>query len=176
MRAFLLAATLGVGLMAGSYPAGAGQTVPYCARKCDYLLGSGTDRFRACVDSCEGRVPPVSHAPPASSCTDCPTYKGEFSLENTSGAPINYQVKWGNGPWKSFTVKVGYTTTHSYGLDEDGEAPVPRVRFDRIGGDGAYTEQVYEMDFHKVGEGRGSPKKYVFRYAADKVHLDIKAK
>ncbi len=30
------------------------------------------------------------------SCADCPSYKGAFSIENATGVTISYQVKWGS--------------------------------------------------------------------------------
>jgi hypothetical protein len=118
------------------------------------------------------------------SCADCPSYKGAFSLENTTGVTVKYQVKWGSSrQWKSMTLESGKIMTHSYPLDDAGQAPVPYVRFDKIGGDSSYTAQEYEMDFRKVGyAGYGArpntsgPKPYVFRYAANGRSLDIKAK
>ena len=104
------------------------------------------------------------------------SYRGAFSLDNTTGTTMHYQVKWGNGRWKSETLNTGLTRTHWYPLDGADKAPTPYVRFDRIGGDGAFTEREYEMDFFKVGPGRTKPKEYRFKYAADGRHLDIKAK
>jgi hypothetical protein len=106
------------------------------------------------------------------------TYRGAFSLENSTGVAINYQVKWGsNEQWTSEKLNSGIIRTHWYPLDSAGKAPAPYVRFDRIGGDSAYQEQEYHMEFYKVGsDGSGDPKRYIFRYASDGRHLDIKAK
>src|SRR5262245_21062638 len=53
-------------------------------------------------------------------CDDCSTNKGAFSLENGSRVPIEYQVKWGDGAWVSHTLKVGHTDTHSHPAKGDG--------------------------------------------------------
>lgn len=132
-------------------------------------------------------APGLAQAEPlGSSCSDCPSYRGAFSITNNTGVPIHYQVRWGSKhEWKSITLQSGYQETHSYPLGEDKHArvPTPYIRFDRIGGDGgAVTWQEYKMQFHAVGYAGYGPKKnttepkpYVFRYAADGRHLDLKA-
>jgi hypothetical protein len=122
----------------------------------------------------------------ASSCADCPSYRGAYSIENATNVTINYQYRWGtSNAWKSAKLRSGMTDTHSYPIGEsrNGKAPIPYVRFDRIGGDTVYQKREYEMDFHAVGYAgygpkvnRTQPKRYVFRYASDGRHLDIKAK
>jgi hypothetical protein len=107
--------------------------------------------------------------------------KAAFSLANDTGITMNYQVKWGNNQWKSFTLENGRIYTHSYALNNNGEFLSPSVRFDRIGGDSSYTEKVYDMDVTQVGSGgfgghRSEPKKYYFEFSADNRHLNIYAK
>ena len=121
------------------------------------------------------------------SCADCPSYSGEFSIENTTGVTIHYQVRWGNKhPWKNITLESGHIMKHSYPLGDNPQkaVPTPYVRFDRIGGDGyKFTAQEYRMEFYPVGyAGYGpgqryktEPKRYVFRYAANGRDLDVKA-
>jgi|SRR5262245_48073877 len=103
-------------------------------------------------------------------------YSGAFSLDNSTGTTIHYQVKWGSGHWKSETLPNRIVRTHSYPLDHADKAPTPYVRFDRIGGDNAITDKEYEMHFYKVGPGRPHAKEYFFQYASDGRHLDIKAR
>jgi hypothetical protein len=120
------------------------------------------------------------------SCADCPNYVGAFSIENTTGAVVNYQYRWGNQhPWKRMSLASGRIETHKYPLGEDPnrKVPTPYVRFDRIGGDSAVTMQEYRMKFHAVGyAGYGpsksvtEPERYVFRYAANGHDLDLKTK
>ena len=120
------------------------------------------------------------------SCADCPNYSGAFSIENSTGVTIHYQVKWGESrPWKSITLNTGQVETHSYPLGEDPHAKVliPYVRFDRIGGDGKYTPQEYRMHFFAVGyagygPGRANtkPKAYYFQYGADRRTLNLFAR
>ena len=117
---------------------------------------------------------------------DLPSSRGAFSIENTTGVTIPYQVKWGeDGQWKSISLRSGHTETHSYPLGEErnAKAPRPYVRFDRIGGDGRVTLKEYHMEFHRVGyAGFGpntnntEPKRYYFKYAADGKSLDILAR
>jgi hypothetical protein len=115
------------------------------------------------------------------SCADCSSSnKAAFSLRNKTGVTIKYQVKWGNGQWKSFTLEDGYTYTHSYALNDNGEFSSPYVRYDRIGGDSGYTEKAWPMGVNQVGSGgyggrRSEPKKYYFEYAADNRHLNVYA-
>jgi hypothetical protein len=128
--------------------------------------------------------PVVAQSEPlGTSCADCPSYSGAFSIENKSRVSIYYQYRWGNKhPWKSTSLGSGRVNTHSYplGSDKNAKAPSPFVKFDRIGGDTVYTGKVYDMDFHAVGySGYGAkknttkPKRYYFEYAADRKHLKL---
>jgi len=120
-------------------------------------------------------------------CSDCPYYKGEFSISNNTGVAINYSVRWGNqSQWKKMRLESGRRMTHRYplGYNRNASAPTPYVRFDRVGGDGAnFTSQEYRMEFYAVRYGgygpptqnTTEPKRYVFRFAANGRDLDIKA-
>ena len=82
---------------------------------------------------------------------DLPSYKGAFSITNQTGVTLHYQVKWGEkSAWKSIEVRNGVTETHSCPL-ENGRAPTPYVRFDKVAGDNRFTEQEYRMEFYRVG-------------------------
>jgi hypothetical protein len=120
------------------------------------------------------------------SCEDCPSYRGAFSIENNTGKTIQYQVRWGsNHAWKSITLRSGMKETHSYPLGENKNAkvPTPYVRFDGIGGDGSrVTLTEYRMSFYAVGyagytdvahQNRMQPKRYYFEYASDRRHLNL---
>jgi hypothetical protein len=126
-------------------------------------------------------APIVAHAGciddpcPHPSQTSSPHYSGTgaFSVANNTGVTIPYRVKWGNGPWTTETLNTGRQLIHSHPLDAAGNAPVPYVDFDRIGGDGQnVTDQGYRMEFYNVGSGQ-SPKAYYFKYAADGHHLNL---
>jgi|SRR5262245_54724796 len=120
------------------------------------------------------------------SCADCPNYSGAFSIENKTGITINYQYRWGNRhPWKSMSLRSGWIETHSYPLGENRNAqvPSPYVRFDRIGGDGRYTNKEYLMEFYATGYAgygptvnRTEPKRYYFEFANDGRHLNLYAR
>jgi hypothetical protein len=124
--------------------------------------------------------------PLGTSCADCPSYKGAYTIENKTHITINYQYRWGDKhPWKDASLGKGMINTHSYPLGEDQNAkvPTPSVRFDRIGGDAVYTADDYRMDFHAVGYGGyGShknttePKPYYFEFARDGKHLGLYAR
>ena len=119
------------------------------------------------------------------SCADCASYSGAYSIENSTGVTISYEYKWGNGPWKHMSLQSGHTETHSYPLGENRNCrvPPPYVRFDRIGGDAQFTPQEYHMQFYAIGyAGYGAatnntkPKQYYFKYADDHRTLNLFAR
>jgi hypothetical protein len=120
------------------------------------------------------------------SCADCPSYSGSFSIENSTNTTVSYQVRWGNKhQWKKMVLASGQTMKHSYPLGENPHAKVPQpyVRFDNVGGDGRITLTEYKMKFHATGyAGYGpkvnttQPKAYFFQYAADGRQLDLLAR
>jgi hypothetical protein len=120
-------------------------------------------------------IPAVANAQAVgTSCADCASLRAEFSIENKTGVTIHYEVKWGNHEWKPVTLRSGYTETHSYPLDNNGKAPSPYVRYDKIGGDNAITLQEFHVTFFAVGYAGYGPKantarakRYYFEYAAD---------
>ena len=119
------------------------------------------------------------------SCADCPSYDGAFSISNDTGALIHYQMRWGNrANWKRIELPTGRLETHRYPLGSDaaGRAPIPFVRFDDVADDHRVTFREYRMEFHAVGYAgygpkvnRTEPKRYHFEYSADRRHLDLKA-
>jgi len=115
---------------------------------------------------------------------DLPNYRGAYSIENTTGVTIPYEYRWGNkSEWKKMSLRSGVIETHSCPLGQDGKAPIPYVRFDRIGGDNSVTFKEYRMEFRAVGyagygpsENKTEPMRYVFRYAANGRDLDLNVK
>ena len=113
--------------------------------------------------------------------------KGAFSISNDTGATIHYQIRWGNEPWKDQTLRSGWVRRHWHTLDSQGRAPRPYVRFDRIGGDGKYTEQIQQVGFYNVWD-RGPvpvidiqwnitpPKAYYFEYSPNGREIYLKEK
>jgi hypothetical protein len=102
---------------------------------------------------------------------------GMFSVRNPTGATIRYSVRWGSdGDWERHTLAPGQASRHWYKLDRNDRAPAPYVRFDNTGGDGRVTFTTYHMKFRKVvsRDGRAVPKQYVFEYAADGRHLNLR--
>jgi|GraSoiStandDraft_5_1057265.scaffolds.fasta_scaffold72808_2 hypothetical protein len=119
--------------------------------------------------------------PIGTSCADCPSYSGAFSINNQTGQTIKYQVRWGQkNNWKNIVLENGRIETHSYPLGDNpnGRAPAPHVRFDNIVNDGRNTMQDYHMQFRTVGYAgfgpkvnRSEPKRYFFRYAGNRLDL-----
>jgi hypothetical protein len=114
------------------------------------------------------------------SVADAPNLSGSFVIHNPTNTAINYQVKWGKGEWKSFTVKPGFKYTHTHSLDANNKAPAPYVRFDNYGGDGKVTNTEVHMKFGLVGYAGYGPVGYVdkawhyeFKYRPDRRNLDL---
>jgi hypothetical protein len=129
-------------------------------------------------------VPVAAQEHVGTSQADLPSYRGAYSIENKTGVTIPYEYRWGNkGEWKKMSLRSGAIETHSCPLGQDGKAPIPYVRFDRIGGDSSVTIKEYRMKFHAVGyagygprENKAEPMRYVFRYAANGRDLDLNVK
>jgi hypothetical protein len=117
--------------------------------------------------------------PLGSTCSDCAAYRGEYSIENHTGAPLVYEFRWGdNDPWRPVILANDTIRTHTYPLGDDPQAaiPTPSVRFSRHtcrGGLCAGPWRTSVMDFYavRVDPGftapgtvikRGSPKPYMF--------------
>jgi hypothetical protein len=113
------------------------------------------------------------------SCADCPSYRGAFSIENETQAPVTYQMRWGEkNPWKQFVLPSRRIETHSYPLGEDKnkKIPIPQVRFDSLS---AGFHQ-YDMQFYAVGyagygpsENTTKPKRYAFKLSSPRAGLDL---
>lgn len=106
------------------------------------------------------------------------------TLHNYTSNHLNYHIRVrsnlsGNlewGEWKSYWHKYpnrGYQW-HSFYEDVEGI----QIRFDRIGGDGKYTEQVYDLGFNRVVKssrdlGHHDGKPYRFQFDRGGRHLDL---
>ena len=144
--------------------------------------------FRGAVVAFFALVPIAAFAQEqvGTSCADCPAYSGAYTIENATGITIHYQYRWGNSSeWKRMTLGSGATEKHFYplGADPNKKVPTPYVRYDRVGGDSGVTLQEYKMEFHAVGyagygprQNRTQPKRYVFRFAANRRDLVLEAK
>ncbi len=119
------------------------------------------------------------------SCADCPSYSGAFSIRNGTGQLIKYEYRWGtNHPWQSMALRSGLTETHSYPLGDNpnGKVPAPYVRFDNTANDGRTTWTEVHMRFHAIGYAgfgpnvnRAQPLRYHFQYSPDLRHLSLVA-
>jgi len=56
--------------------------------------------------------------------------RGSFVVNNPTNGKINYEMKWGGGEWKQYTLEPGERRFHSFTLSVHGEVPAPRVRYD----------------------------------------------
>jgi hypothetical protein len=89
-----------------------------------------------------------------------------FVIRNPTNVAINYQIKWGDGDWKSIRVNAGYCYEHYHPLDADDMAPRPYIRFNGVGnGDKEYCLGFYATRYPSNG------KRYVFRYAGRRLDL-----
>ena len=54
------------------------------------------------------------------------------SIANRTSITINYEFRWGNGPWEKVSVLPGHTMNHSwkYEFPGQGVSPVKMIRFD----------------------------------------------
>jgi hypothetical protein len=94
------------------------------------------------------------------SCEDCATTVGAFTLVNQTGSPIHYSVKWGSGGnWNKIALASGRIETHSHALDGNGRAPTPYVIFDKVLNDGKVTDKEYRMEFAQVVHGGFGPRR-----------------
>jgi hypothetical protein len=93
-----------------------------------------------------------------STTSDAPNLKGQFVLHNDTTVTRHYQIKWGNGEWKKYTLEPGYETAHSYPLDKNGRAPSPYIRLDSKADDNKVTWKDYHLHFGKVGYAGYGPK------------------
>src|SRR5262245_38725905 len=75
---------------------------------------------------------------------------GAFTIRNPTSGWRWYQVKWGRGKWRTYSLPPGSARHHSHPLGGDGRAPAPSIRFDYIVGDNAVTNRTYELDFYAV--------------------------
>jgi hypothetical protein len=85
-----------------------------------------------------------------------------FAVKNTTDVTVYYEVKWGNGGWKTYTLSPGMTRRHFYRDDPDRPAPQAELRFDAVIGDEALTFRTHGMPTELVDELRKAP---VFTFA-----------
>jgi len=93
---------------------------------------------------------------------------GSFVVKAPNNGTVKYQVKWGNGEWKSYTLYAGDIGYHAYPLDALGCAPSPRIRFDGVGN----GNLLYGVDVYAV-ENPWRGKQYVFQYSNRGTCLDL---
>lgn len=97
---------------------------------------------------------------------------GSFVMRNPTDVAIHYQVKWGDGEWKSYTVEPGEKRFHAYSLDKDNTIPSPYVRFDYICGDGKVTYKSYHMECYTCGDPwRGKSNHFAYSPGGNYLYL-----
>ena len=87
-----------------------------------------------------------------------------FTVRNPRSVGVNYQIKWGDGDWQSFSVNAGFSRYHAFPVDADGRTPRPQIRYDYILGDGAVTYRACSLNTYtsrRLSVDSGKP--YVFR-------------
>ncbi|QDT71725.1 hypothetical protein [Lacipirellula limnantheis] len=97
---------------------------------------------------------------------------GAYVVCNPTSTALHYQVKWGDGEWKSYCVYPGYVKSHYHELDCEGAAPKPRVRFDYVGGDEQVTYQTYAVDMTAT-DCPSNGKRYTFKFSRCGTYLEL---
>jgi hypothetical protein len=99
-----------------------------------------------------------------------------FGIQNTSNVPLNYQIRWGDGEWKTSTVAAKSGRIHWNTADNSGR---PEIRFDSSA-DPGFQEKSYVLDTYFSYLGRGvTPRmqyeamQYVFRYDNTGRNVDV---
>jgi hypothetical protein len=114
----------------------------------------------------------------ATSQADLASYVAKFSLKNNSDLSIGYQIKWGNGPWKSFRLEPGQTWDHWADVT-NGRYPTPHIKFYNVAG--ANSTKEYRLEGYDVGyNGYGAnppysttPKMYDFSNTVNNNTVDL---
>jgi hypothetical protein len=87
-----------------------------------------------------------------------------FQVHNRTGQSVTYQVRWGAGPWRQYTLAPGKALRHHVYADFGMASPTPRMRFSRQAG-GTVTEftpstrrvqnlaDAYRYEFRATGGG-----------------------
>ena len=139
-----------------------------------------TARIAAVLALLAFAVPAVAQDRIGTSRADAANANGAFVLTNSTGATLNYQVRWGGVRWSRHTLAPGESRTHSHPLTSRGTAPAAEVRFDSVGGDRRTRYETREVRFGRVGFDGIGPGGYVnnaveyeFRFARDGKRLDV---
>lgn len=106
--------------------------------------------------------------PPAAQAGN--NYYDSFRVTNPTDTKINYEVKWGaDGEWKPYSVEPGYYYQHTweYEFANQGSSPTPYIRYDNIGGNDRFDEQIYKLEPRAVPSKESDGKRYYFEYASD---------
>jgi S1-C subfamily serine protease len=103
----------------------------------------------------------------------CKKYR-MFAVENTSGTAIPYQVRWGEGEWKDWSVGTKKWMVHWIPAANTAQ---PQVRFDSSAASG-FQEKVYDVKCYAMHFGRGvtpaqswAARQYQFKFDGQTVEL-----
>lgn len=106
-------------------------------------------------------------------------YLGVVSIYNKSNITIKYQLRaqqngtWSNWKTRTHTKPNGGCYWHSFG-----DVDRIQIRFDCIGGDGEYTEKIYNLQFNRVDPNcnicRHKGRPYVFQFDRGGRLLDLR--
>lgn len=95
---------------------------------------------------------------------------GSFVIVNPTEVTLEYQVKWGDGSWKTYKVPSKSYIPHYTRVDSRGYAPYRYIRFDKVGGDGKYTEESYSLSFYRT-DVPDKGKVYYFHFKGNNLDL-----
>jgi hypothetical protein len=80
-----------------------------------------------------------------------------FVISNNTDVAIEYQVKWGNWSWVSYTVQPHSSYACWFPVNRRGWAPTPRIRFNELVGNGVgafyRTNRLATIQVDDVWEG-----------------------
>lgn len=105
----------------------------------------------------------------------CKRYR-MFSIENASSVTVKYQVRWGEGEWKEWSVEPKKSMCH---WNTSSDNPRPQVRFDGSAASG-FQEKSFAVECYVIHFGRGgnpaqtwAARQYRFRHDSTGQSLDL---
>jgi hypothetical protein len=90
---------------------------------------------------------------------------GSFVVNNPTTATIRYEVRWGHGEWKTYTLEPGDRRCHYHTLSVHNTVPTPKLRYDCDLAEGEIQAKMFEPQTGAVtDQWRGTG--YTFRTAS----------
>ena len=89
-------------------------------------------------------------------------------IENRTGFFVPYIVQWGNGEWKSWSLKAGHSNWHSGPYKGGEQVPAMRIKFDwDQESEGSQSRQYTLPTYTSSSQGCDGGKKYYFGKKSD---------